>query len=192
MQKSEEKRKISRSGKYVTISPLFFSYFPPIFLLLLHFSSTEEARAKNGSGLGLRKTRKGGWMRGTGQNGVVLGPTNKKKIQGWHPICNTTGGGRRRRRRRKRRRRRRSAYLVRPSEATQASALRLAGSERLVRLSGAFVKGCRLPSSKAPEGGVAPPRVRRAFQNYDSYTIITRFMRIGLTLGSLLCIRLFW
>ena len=77
MQKSEEKRKISRSGRYVTISPLFFSYFPPIFLLLfllllLHFSGTEEARAKNGSGLGLRKTRKGGWMEGTGQNDAVL------------------------------------------------------------------------------------------------------------------------
>ena len=68
MQKSEEKRKIPRSGRYVTISPLFFSYFPPIFLLLflllLHFSSTEEARAKNGSGLGLKKSRKGGWMEG--------------------------------------------------------------------------------------------------------------------------------
>ena len=66
MQKSEEKRKIPRFGRYVTISPLFFSYFPPIFLLLflllLHFSSMEEARAKNGSGLGLRKPEKGaGW-----------------------------------------------------------------------------------------------------------------------------------
>ena len=82
MQKSEEKRKIPRSGRYVTISPLFFSYFPHIFLLLfLHFSSTEEARTKNGSGLGLRKTRKGGWMGGTGQNDVVLGQTNKKKFK---------------------------------------------------------------------------------------------------------------
>ena len=81
MQKSEEKRKISRSGRYVTIFPLFFSYFPPIFLLLLlllHFSGTKEARAKNRNGLGLRKTRKWGWMGGTGQNGVVLAYFFKK------------------------------------------------------------------------------------------------------------------
>ena len=99
MQKSEKKRKIPRFGRYVTIFPLFFSYFPPIFLFLFlflpHFSSTEEARAKNGSGLGLRKTRKKGWMGGIGQNNVilacffflkknrlqndvVLGPANKK------------------------------------------------------------------------------------------------------------------
>ena len=78
MQKSEEKRKILRSGRYMTIFPLFFSYFLPIFLL--HFSNTEEAKAKNESGLGLRKTRKRGWMGGTGQNGVVSGPANKKKI----------------------------------------------------------------------------------------------------------------
>ncbi|RVW80557.1 26S proteasome non-ATPase regulatory subunit 13-like B [Vitis vinifera] len=56
----------------------------------------------------------------------------------------------------------RSAYLVGPSEATRATASRLAGGECLARLSGAFVKGRRLSSSEAPEGGVAPPEPRRS------------------------------
>ena len=66
IQKSEEKRKIPRSRRYMTIFPLFFFLFSPIFLLLLHFSITIE------SGLRLRKTRKGGWKGGTCQNSVVL------------------------------------------------------------------------------------------------------------------------
>nr|CAN70667.1 hypothetical protein VITISV_029651 [Vitis vinifera] len=58
----------------------------------------------------------------------------------------------------RRRGRRRRSYLVGPSEATRATASRLAGGERLARLSGTFVKGRRLSSGEAPEGGVAPPQ----------------------------------
>ena len=43
-------------------------------------------------------------------------------------------------------------------EASEATASRLARGESLARLSGTFVKGCRLPLGEAPEGGVAPPR----------------------------------
>ncbi|RVW33884.1 hypothetical protein CK203_082946 [Vitis vinifera] len=79
-------------------------------------------------------------------------------------LCNPTGGGGRRRRRR--RRRRRSAYLVGPSEATRATASRLAGGERLACLSGAFVKGVASLQARRRRVASRRPEPRRAFQNY--------------------------
>lgn len=44
------------------------------------------------------------------------------------------------------------------SEASQATASRLARGKRLACLTGAFVKGHRLLLGEASKGGIAPPR----------------------------------
>ena len=150
-------------------------YFSPIFLLLLllllllHFSSTAEVRARMGVVSGWERPEKGVgreeqvktasfwpvffFKRNRLQNDVVLACSFKiemakttpfwthkinKNIRAQHSPLQPDGG-----RRRRRRRKRKRAYLVR--------------GERLARLSGAFVKGHRLPSGETPEGGVAPP-----------------------------------
>ncbi|WJZ96616.1 hypothetical protein VitviT2T_015284 [Vitis vinifera] len=170
---SELKRRSCSHYKSVTLKCCGIS------LLLREFRNTfvhtEEARAKNGSGLRLRKTRKGGWMRGTGQNDVVLGCFFKKRTD-----SKTTSFWAQQIKKKFRAGRLSATRLEEEEEEEEEEegegeggvrtwsdrrrrlgraprTLRLAGSERLARLSGAFVKGCRLPSGKAPEGGVAPP-----------------------------------
>ena len=168
MQKSEEKRKIPRFRRYMTIFPLFFFFFfffffcftSPARLRLGHEwegSRVEKDQKRGLDGRNRSKRRRFGlfffFKRNRLQNDVVLACSFKiemaKTTPFWTHKINKNiraqpsplqpDGGRRRRRRRKRKR----AYLVR--------------GERLARLSGAFVKGHRLPSGETPEGGVAPP-----------------------------------
>ncbi|RVW19258.1 hypothetical protein CK203_095878 [Vitis vinifera] len=103
------------------------------------------------------------------QNDVVLGPEikkKKKKARAWGRLCNPTAGGKEEEEEEEEEEGEgdrtwsgRRRQLGRPPRALlEASALRLAGGERLARLSGVFVKGRRLSSGEALEGGVAPPR----------------------------------
>ena len=86
-------------------------------------------------------------MGGTGQNDVVLGPTNKKKFKApaWAASLHLDG-------RRKKKKKEKEKECV-PSRTVGGNS-----GDRLARLSGAFVKWRRLSSGEAPEGGVAPPR----------------------------------